>query len=90
MDLSPFLNTGNIAALFNTSGITPSFRDLLNSIIKGATISLAQLLKNEACIPSGPHADVPEISLIASVIVASLIVIVFICGWELSESQWIH
>ena len=29
-----------------------------------------QFLKNEACIPSGPHADVPEISLIASVIVA--------------------
>ena len=27
-----------------------TFRDLLNNIIKGATTSLAQFLKNEACI----------------------------------------
>ena len=40
------------------------------------------LLRNDACIPSGPQADVPEISLIASVIVASLIITVLSCVWE--------
>ena len=38
------------------------------------TISMANFLKNEACIPSGPQlSDVPEISLIVLMIDSSLV-----------------